>query len=133
MCRISNIDEDWAVARQFCCFAFEVADDHEDIFHQFPPSFLGESFLKKKRIKEVKKLRQRLAYRSFACKSSWILITSLDLLRKKKNFKNISKSQYIIISSGNCGGRDRENPKNYQKICNKDIRGNTAFLIRYLN
>ena len=38
MCRISNI-EDWAVARQFCCFAFEVADDHEDIFHQFPPSF----------------------------------------------------------------------------------------------
>ena len=31
------------------------------------------------RIKELKKLRQRLAYSSFACKSSWILITSLDL------------------------------------------------------
>ena len=54
MCRISNIDEDWAVARQFCCFAFEVADDHEDIFHQFPPSFLGESFFKKGNFKEEK-------------------------------------------------------------------------------
>ena len=31
------------------------------------------------RIKEVKKLRQRLGYSSFAFKSSWILITSLDL------------------------------------------------------
>ena len=32
-----------------------------------------------KRIKELKKLRQRLAYSSFACKSGWILLTSLDL------------------------------------------------------
>ena len=36
-----------------------------------------------KRIKEVKKLRQRLAYSSFACKSSWILIISLDLWELK--------------------------------------------------
>lgn len=103
MCRISNIDEDWAVARQFCCFAFEVADDHEDIFHQFPPSFFRGIFFQKRKFFGRKKI------------------------------KIFSKSQYIIIFSGNCGGRDRENPKNYQKICNKDIRGNTAFLIRYLN
>ena len=37
-----------------------------------PPSF--------QMTKEVKKLRQWLAYSNFAWKSSWILITSLDLL-----------------------------------------------------
>ena len=29
------------------------------------------------RIKELKKLRQQLAYSSFACTSSWIMLTSL--------------------------------------------------------
>ena len=55
-----------------------------------------------KRIKELKKLRQQLAYSSFACKSSWILITSLDFyissqfscwffaILSGKTFKNLS-------------------------------------------
>ena len=42
-------------------------------------SSLENPLLWLKRIKELKKLRQRLAYSSFGCKSSWILITSLDL------------------------------------------------------
>ena len=44
------------------------------------------------RIKELKKLRQRLGYSSLACKSSWILITSLDLWKIfifDKIFKNL--------------------------------------------
>ena len=73
MCRISNIDEDWAVARQFCCFAFEVADDHEDIFHQFP-FFLGEK------------------------KFNRIFSPKIDII-------------IIIISPGNCGGRERNSQK----------------------
>ena len=43
------------------------------------------------RIKELKKMRQRLAYSSFAWKSSWILITSLDLL--KRFFRALSWAQ----------------------------------------
>ena len=35
--------------------------------------------LKPQRIKELKKLRQHLACSSFAYKSSWIMLTSLDL------------------------------------------------------
>ena len=49
------------------------------------------------RIREDIKLRLELAYSSFACKSSWILITSLDLLRKKKIKFFFQKSIYYYF------------------------------------
>ena len=70
--------------------------------HQLPQKFLQHRavemvIFRTERIKEVKKLRQRLAYTSLACKSSWILITSLDLFDNlKSGGKKFAKSIFRV-------------------------------------
>ena len=52
------------------------------------------------RIREDNKLRLQLAYSSFACKSSWILITSLDLLKVfLENFMHFKKFNIFFFAT----------------------------------
>ena len=67
----ANIEPNYKLSQDEPSWAFAMILDLSGQFFKH--------FLFHQRIKELKKLRQQLAYSSFACKSSWIMLSSLDL------------------------------------------------------
>ena len=77
------------------------------------------------RIKEVKKLRQRFGYSCFACKSSWILITSLDLWNgqvktsKQTTIHSLLIQTTIKMKVAKSSGKSQGNGHPLIEICQK--------------